>query len=76
MAAQWVRSYRPDPGRLDERPVNLSGGFITHNTGVLVAFTIATLRKRGHVILQRYNSPEDTYAARRAREAIRWERRW
>jgi hypothetical protein len=80
MDQQWVRTYRPDPDRFDERPVVLSGGYITSDPEDLALFASAALAKRGHVILQRHRPLEDfdgaSYAARRAREASALEKRW
>ena len=59
MDTTWVRSYRPDPRTRDDRPATLSGGYITADLDDLVEFTTASLRHRGHVVLQRYRPLEE-----------------
>jgi hypothetical protein len=74
MTAQWVRTYRPDPRRFDERPAVLNGGFITDDVADLEHFTATALTKRGNVVIQRLGGTTDT--ERRALEAKHAEERW
>jgi hypothetical protein len=75
----WVRTYRPDPRRFDERPAILSGGYITADEEDLIEITTASLVKRGHVVLQRYRPLDDLFIespeTRRFRDAVLAEER-
>jgi hypothetical protein len=80
MKAWWVRSYRPDLNRFDERPAVLNGGYLTADPEDLAEFAAAALRKRGSVVVQRAFSladDEDTIRVirNRAAEAERAEAR-
>jgi hypothetical protein len=77
MQPRWVRSYRPNPDRLDERPAVLSGGYVTADPELFETIVTAALVKRGNVVIQqtRYLYENEGAFRARVREAERAEAR-